>query len=447
MKEIQRRSFVKGGVAAFGIIAADSILGAGAPSNRVRLAIMGCHPKGRGFAVMQRAALAKGCEIAVVCDVDARAREAAAAKIQELTGKRPVMAKDVRDVVLRPDVDGLICCAPDHWHATAAVLAMRAGKAIYVEKPCTFCASECAVLERVQKETGAVFEMGSQRRSSPVSIEAVKAVRAGAIGEVHFARCWNQNRRPSIGRGSVAPVPEWLDWDLWQGPAKREAFHDNYVHYNWHWFKTWGTGECPNNATHFVDLARWVMNLDYPERTVSLGARGYYDDDWQWFDMQHCQWQFPGKNFITWEGQCATWYPGSSPQTDWAGCILLGKEGNLHFGPTCATQYDLSGKVVKVWDSNDKALSSQVHSLTDPTRLADCAHMANFVDAVRANAPAMVSQPVGSSVRSTMMVHLGNIAALTGESIKTDPVKGTLCAGSAGAEFWGREYEKGWELA
>ena len=223
MQDFQRRSFVKSGVAAFSIMAVSKILGADAPSNRVRIAVMGCHPKGRGFAVMQRAVATPGCEIAVVCDVDSRAREAAAAKILELTGKKPDMASDVRKVLERKDIDTLLCCAPDHWHAYAAVTAMKAGKAIYVEKPCTFCAAECAVLERVQKEMGAVFAMGSQRRSSPVFIEAVRAVRDGAIGDVHFARCWNQNRRPPIGKGKVAPVPEWLDWDLWQGPAKRST--------------------------------------------------------------------------------------------------------------------------------------------------------------------------------------------------------------------------------
>ena len=443
---MKRREFIKAGAGAFAIAAAGRVFGAAAPSERVRVAIMGCHAKGRGFQVMQRAAGTPGCEVAVVCDVDARAREEAAAKILELTGKKPDMAADVRKVLERADIDALICCAPDHWHAWAAVAAMKAGKAIYVEKPCTFCAAECEVLERVQKDTGVVFEMGSQRRSSPVFIQAVKAVRDGAIGEVHFARCWNQNRRPPIGKGAVAPVPEWLDWNLWQGPAPREAFHDNYVHYNWHWFKTWGTGECPNNATHFVDLARWAMGLDYPERTVSLGARGYYDDDWQWYDMQTCTWQFPGKNFITWEGQCAAKYPGSAPMTDWAGCILLGSKGNFHFGPTDVTHYDLDGKVVKKWDSSAAAGSSQIHSLTDPTRLADVSHMANFVEAVRAKDPSLANQQVASSVRSTMMVHLGNIAAQTGEAVKTDPVTGRLLPGSAGAEFWGRKYEKGWEL-
>jgi predicted dehydrogenase len=408
---------------------------------------MGCHEKGRGFKVLIRAALTEGCEIAVVCDVDSRAREAAAAKVLELTGKKPEMARDVRKVLERKDIDGLVCCAPDHWHAWAAVAAMKAGKAIYVEKPCSFCASECEVLERVQRETGAVFQMGSQRRSSAPFIDAVKAVQDGAIGEVHFARCWNTGRRKPIGKGKVAEIPEWLDWDLWQGPAPREAYHDNYVHYNWHWFKTWGTGECPNNATHFVDLARWAMNLDYPERTVSLAARSYYDDDWQWYDVQNCTWQFPGKNFITWEGHCATKYPGPSPLSDWAGCFAFGSKGNMHFGPNGSTMYDLDGNAVKQWNAAELMASANIHSLTDPTRFADVFHIKNFVEAVRANDPALCNQPVDSAVRSTMMVHLGNIAAQTGEAVKTDPKTGKLLPGSAGAEFWGREYEKGWELA
>ena len=154
---MKRREFIKAGAGAFAIAAAGRVFGVAAPSERVRVAIMGCHAKGRGFQVMQRAAGTPGCEVAVVCDVDSRAREEAAAKILELTGKKPDMAADVRKVLERADIDALICCAPDHWHAWAAVAAMKAGKAIYVEKPCTFCAAECEVLERVQKETGIVF--------------------------------------------------------------------------------------------------------------------------------------------------------------------------------------------------------------------------------------------------------------------------------------------------
>ena len=442
---MQRREFISGGIGLFAIAAAGRTFGVNAASNRVRLAVMGCHAGGRGFQLMQRAAELPGVEIAVVCDVDARAREAAVAKILEMTGVKPKAATDVRKVLEDPTADGLICAAPDHWHAWAAVAAMKAGKAIYVEKPCTCTAAECAVLRRVQKETGAVFEMGSQRRSASVTLAAMKEIHAGVIGDIHFARTWYQNARAPMANGNVVPAPEWLDWDLWQGPAKHTAFKDNIVHYKWHWHFNWGTGECPNNATHFVDLARWAMKLDYPERVISSGGKLYHRgaDDWQWLDTQHVSWTFPNGNLITWEGQSAVKYP--KPFDSWCGCHLLGTKGSVLFGPTDATLFDKSGNLVKKWDV-PSAGDASVTSLTNPTDVADHEHMVNFTEAVRARNPLLCSQAIDSSIKSTLLVHLGNIAWRTGETVKVDPKTGLLAAGSPGAEFWGREYEKGWEL-
>lgn len=443
---MQRREFIGGGLGLFAVAAAGRAFGANAASNRVRLAVMGCHAAGRGFQLMQRAAELPGVEIAVVCDVDARAREAAATKVQTMTGVKPRLAQDVRKVLEDPTIDGLICAAPDHWHAWAAIAAMKAGKAIYVEKPCTCTAAECAVLRRVQKETGAVFEMGSQRRSASVTLAAMKEIHAGVIGDIHFARTWYQNARAPLAKGRDVPVPAWLDWELWQGPAKREAYRDNIVHYNWHWHLTWGTGECPNNATHFVDLARWAMKLDYPEHVTSSGGKLYHRDscDWQWPDTQHVSWTFPNGNLITWEGQSAVKYP--KPFDTWSGCHLLGTKGSVLFGPADAVLFDKAGNEVRKWDV-PAPQDASVTSLTNPTDVADHEHMLNFTEAVRAGDPAKCSQAIDSSIKSTLLVHLGNIAWRTGETVKVDPTTGRLAAGSPGSEFWDREYEKGWEIA
>lgn len=442
---MQRREFIKAGAGAFAIGLAGRAFGLDAASNRVRLAVMGCHEKGRGFQLLQRAALTKGAEIAVVCDVDSRAREAAAAKVLELTGKKPDQVADVRDVLKRGDVDGLICAAPDHWHATAAVWAMKAGKAIYVEKPCTFCPAEGEVLVRVQKETNAVFEMGSQRRSATVSLEAMKMLHGGVIGEIHNGRCWYQTHRKPLGPCPSAAVPEWLDWDRWQGPAPRRAYRDGIVHYNWHWFNAWGTGECPNNAVHFIDLARWAMKLENPVKTVSLGARLYAKDDgWrEWPDTQTCLWQFADGRQVCWEGTSCQTYP--APFNSWSGLLLQGDNGSCFFGPGDCTIYDAKGKKIAGWDRNNLVNNTET-STTNPTQLADFEHMANFVKCVRERNPEGCNQPVKSGVASSLMAHLGNLALLTGETVKTDGATGRLLAGSPGAEYWGRTYEKGWEL-
>ena len=442
---MNRREFIQvaGGIS---VLAATKVaFGAAAPSNRVRLAVMGCHPKGRGFALMQAAINAGGAEIAVVCDVDSRAREAAAAKVLEMTGKKPDMAGDVRKVLERKDIEGLICAAPDHWHATAAVWAMKSGKAIYVEKPCTFCAAEGEVLVRVQKETNAVFEMGSQRRSATVSLQAMAALKSGIIGKIHNGRCWYQTRRKPLGPVPSAVVPEWLDWERWQGPAPRTGYRDGLVHYNWHWFRNWGTGECPNNAVHFIDLARWVLGVDNPVKTTSLGGRLYAKGDgWnEWPDTQTCLWQFAGGELITWEGTSCQTYP--APFNSWSGLLLQGEGGNCFFGPNDCTVYDMKGKVIGHWEPSVAGNATETNNV-DPTTVATVEHMANFISCVRDRNPAGCNQPVTSGVASSLMAHLGNIALRTGEVVLSDAKTGRLDPLSAGKDLWAREYEKGWEL-
>ena len=240
---MDRRDFIRAGAGAFFVAAAGSTFGAGAPSNRVRLAIVGCHAKGRGFSVMRNALKVPGVEIACVCDVDRRARESAADYVLKATGRKPVMEKDLRKVLEFGDLDGIISETPDHFHAYSAVMAMKAGKAVYVEKPCCFCPEEGQILMRVAKETGAVLQVGSQRRASVTYRAAFDYLReTNAIGELRWAKAWYLANRESIGKGRKTAVPEWLDWDLWQGPAPREEFRDNIVHYNWHWgLRRWAT--------------------------------------------------------------------------------------------------------------------------------------------------------------------------------------------------------------
>ncbi|MBP5319364.1 MAG: Gfo/Idh/MocA family oxidoreductase [Kiritimatiellae bacterium] len=440
---MRRRAFLQGGIGAFAVAAAGRVLGEGAPSNRVRLAIMGCHAKGRGFALSSTAAKIPGIEIAVVCDVDARARVAAAERIKSLTGTAPDQALDIRNVLERKDIDGIICCAPDHWHAPAACMAMRAGKAVYVEKPCCYCPREGEILIETQKRTGMVFQMGTQRRSSPINRAAIAEIRAGVIGEPRYAKCWYMTRRQPIGKGNPVPVPEWLDWELWQGPAPRQPYRDNIVHYTWHWFTNWGTGECGNNATHYVDIARWALGTDYPQRVTSGGGRLFYaDDDWAWFDTQNVTVEFPGNKCLTWEGLSSV---DGKPYMDmWTGCMVYGLEGSVLFaGNDTCILYDNKGKEQKRWTAEN--VQSQKGNFTDPTRSLDQLHLTDYARCVRER-DVKTAMPVSEGVKSTLLTHLGNIAQRTGETVWVDPATGRLQAKSAGADLWARTYAKGWEL-
>ena len=304
---MNRREFLKASAGAGAFALAGSAFGdlPGPASDRIRVALAGCRKGGRGLALMNALLKCRNVEVACVCDPDLRAMDFAAASLVCDGYAAPVKEKDFRKVLEMRDIDAVVSATPDHFHAYSAVMAMRAGKAVYVEKPCAYCPAELEAILRTWRETGAVFQMGSQRRSAPSYIQAVEEIRErGLIGVPRYAKCWYNTCREPVARGAVAPAPAWLDWDLWQSCAPREQFRENIVHYNWHWFRKWGTGECGNNQVHFTDVARWCLGVDYPDTVVSTGGRYFMPDDsaWEWPDTQMMSYTYPGGRFITWEG-------------------------------------------------------------------------------------------------------------------------------------------------
>ena len=222
-------------------------------NDTLRVAVIGTN--GRGLAHVQ--CLTDGLPnvaIAAICDVDDRAIAKGIKESLKRQKAEPKGIKDFRKVLEDKSIDAVTIATPDHWHAPMAILALAAGKHVYVEKPCSHNPREGELLIAAVAKYGRVCQMGNQRRSFPTMHEAMALLRDGAIGKPVFAKAWYANKRTSIGHGKTAPVPEWLDYELWQGPAPRKAFVDNLVHYNWHWHWHWGTGEALNNGTHEVDV-------------------------------------------------------------------------------------------------------------------------------------------------------------------------------------------------
>lgn len=444
MLKTNRREFIRTGSAALFAASAGRIFGADAPSDRVRLAVMGCHEWGRGICVARAAAKLPGVEIAAVCDVDSRARAFAIKEIERLTGRRPYEQKDIRKVLEDKTIDGILCEVPDHWHAPAAWMAMNAGKHVYVEKPCAFCPSECELLVRTQKKTGMVLQVGSQRRSSDSVAAAIAAI-PQLIGEPRHARCWYSSFRAPIGKGKEVAVPDWLDWDLWQGPAPRRAFHDNYVHYKWHWFRHWGTGEMGNNSPHFIDVARWALGEKYPVRTLSSGMRVWHrgEDDWEWPDTQTTSYEFASGKFISWD--CRSCYGYRSAENVGTGCQVFGSEGTMVFDQRDKVfVYDKKNELVKTFDNKLKA---DWQSSTTGAGPMDFTHVNNFVEAIRLRKPEHCTAPVWEGAVSSELSLLANVSWLSGGEVLTDPETGALKSRGKPEQFWSREYEKGWEMS
>lgn len=410
-----------------------SILGA---NDRIKTAMMGVNA--RGLALAKNFSLQPNCEIMYVCDVDSRAADKCIGIVEKNQKKRPKAQPDFRKALHDKNLDALVVAAPDHWHAPAAIMASQAGKHVYLEKPASHNPNEGEILLAAAKKYKNVIQMGNQRRSWPNVAAAIKELHEGVIGRPYFAKTWYSNNRPSIGIGKAAPVPQWLDYDLWQGPAPRQAYKDNILHYNWHWFWKWGTGEALNNGTHMVDLARWGLGVDYPTKVTSVGGRFRYQDDWETPDTQTIGIEFGNKSVITWEGRSCNGRDSEGAST---GIVFYAENGSLQInGGNSYTIYDLNDKVIKEV-KNDIVVDAS--SLTNPSQILDAFHIQNFFSAIR-EGTSLNSDILGGH-QSTLLVQLGNIAQRTGSTLQIDPSNGHILNNPEALKYWGREYEPGWE--
>ncbi|HAZ03740.1 MAG: dehydrogenase [Bacteroidetes bacterium GWF2_42_66] len=440
-----RRDFIKKSAAGVTALYAGGILSGfsarsykriSGASERINLSFMGVNS--RGNALAKNFAGQDACEVVHVCDVDSRAIDKCCMNVEKITGKRPAGFGDFRKSLESKDVDALVIAAPDHWHAPASLLAMQAGKHVYVEKPCSHNPWEGEMLVEAVAKYGKVLQMGNQRRSYPNVIKAMTELKSGIIGRVYFGRSWYTNNRLSIGTGKEVAVPDWLDWNLWQGPAPRKAFKDNLVHYNWHWRWHWGTGEALNNGTHMVDLLRWGLGVDFPIRVSSNGGRYHFKDDWETPDTQVINMDFPGGVSMTWEGRSCN---GRYEEGLADGAIFYGEKGSLTLCENSYTVYNLNNEVTREikddykYDNRDRV---------NPTAALDVLHFRNFFDGIKNGAK--TNSDIDSAHKSVLLMQLGNIAQRVGHSLDINPENGHILHDKEAMKYWSRTYEKGWEM-
>ena len=436
---MKRRNFLKTASAAgFGLAAARSpLLGLARSSNdMVVVAVMGMN--GRGTVLARGFARTAHADVAYVCDVDSAVLAKGVAAVAQVQSKSPKGLGDFRKALEDKDVDALVIAAPDHWHTPAAILALQAGKHVYVEKPCGHNPREGELLVEAQRKHRRVVQMGTQQRSAPRSIEIIQAIKEGAIGQPYLARAWYANTRGSIGRGKAAPVPANLDYELWQGPAPHTPYRDNVIHYNWHWFRRWGTGEILNNGTHEIDVARWALGVGYPTRVTSVGGRYHFADDWEFPDTQEAWFEFADGKTIIWQGQSCN---GLTTFGRGRGTAILGTSGSVVLDRDGYTMYDLKEKVMKsslaarAGDGLDTGADDEMTTL----------HIDNFVDAIRTGAA--LRQPIDEGAKSVLLGHLGNIAQSSARALRIDATSGHITGDEEAMKSWQREYAPGWAPA
>ena len=433
--ELDRRTLLVGIGAAAATQSAASygrIIGA---NDRLNVAVMGLN--GRGQALVHAFNATPGAIVTDLIEVDSQVLSKRAGEFVK-AGMPPARTHvDYRRVLDRRQVDILAIATPDHWHAKAAADAMDAGKHTYVEKPLGMAPSEGEALIAIQRRTGRVLQMGNQQRSSPETIQLLARIRAGELGDLYEAQTWYANSRKSIGVGVEQAPPPHLDWDMWQGPRPRGPYRSNLVHYNWHWFWRYGTGEICNNALHEVDVARWLMGVDYPERVSARGQRRFDLGDWEMYDTMDLTLAYPGGRTISWKGHSCNGIPRFGRGR---GVLVYGTKGSAIVDRNGYEIYDLAGKQVAKVEAPQQVATTNTVGMGP----LDQFHATNMAETIRGTAKVQAS-PVREGHISTTICHLGNIAYRTGQELKTDQTSGRPHSSEA-MKLWSVEYDRNWRL-
>jgi predicted dehydrogenase len=439
---LTRRNFVKtASVAtaglAFGAVpkidakSYNRILGS---NDRVNCAVIGV--RNRGMEHIQSLCACSNARVTHLCDVDSRYLEQAAAYVKELSGENPGQEKDIRKLLEVKDIDVITIATPEHWHTPMAIMGLKTGKHVYVEKPPSHNPAEGALLINAQKKYGFLVQMGNQQRSSPHTIEAIQKIHDGIIGTPYAGKGWYSNNRQSIGIGKKTAVPDYLDWELWQGPAPRKPFKDNIHPYNWHWFWNWGTGETLNNGTHEVDMCLWALNAGYPNKVSAAGGRYHFKDDWEFYDTLVTNFEYDDK-LITWEGMSCN---NMSQYNRGRGVTIHGTKGTVLIDRNGYEVHNNNKEVVfSLFQKQDVSMGIGGGGPTTDS------HFQNLINAILKGEN--LHSPIEEGNVSVTMLQLSNIAWKTGKVLDLNPENGRILNDDKAMDsLWCREYEPGWEL-
>ena len=431
MAPMTRRTILEGGALGAAALAFGGVQAKGADDRRVTIGVIGTG--GMGGNHVKMLAGRKDVDIAYVCDVDANHLADAASEVEKRSGHAPKTERDLRKVLNDPKVEAVWIATPDHWHAPAAILALDAGKHVYVEKPCCHNIREGRLMVDAAARSGKLLQVGMQSRSTDVVKDAINRIHNGAIGEVLVAKAWNSQKRSSIGKSSPSQPPPELDYDLWVGPAPMVPYRTNMLPGIWRWWHDFGCGDIGNDGVHDIDVARWGLGVDtHPSRIACLGGKSYFDDDQQFPDTQYAVFAYPDSSGPG-PGRAKTLI---FEQRDWSPYVQEGYENGASF-------YGTNGLLVIGHSVGWTLYGPRNKKIAERTGSADLvAHHDNFLSCIRGEAKSL-NAPIPAGHLSAALVHLANIGARVGRVLNFDPKTETIKGDDEAQALVSRQYRDG----
>jgi predicted dehydrogenase len=428
-----RRSFLQqtgAGVAGIASLTSASYAQVAGANERMLIGVIG--PGGMGSNHIQTLNTQKDIQIAKVCDVDQN-RLVAAAKLATQDGREPQQVTDMRRILEDRDIAAVFIATPDHWHAPATLLALEAGKHVYVEKPCAHNIREGRLMVDAARRHRKICQVGTQTRSSEHAITAMQLLREGAIGDILAVRVWNSQLRRNIGKLKPTDPPATLNYDSWVGPAPMLPYQANRLHGVWRWWYNFGTGDMGNDGVHDLDIGRWGLGVDtHPSTVTALGGKYFFDDDQEFPDTQTVVFEWPsaGKNGrkkqLIFEQRIWSPYKMEGYEN---GDAFYGTSGMMIFGKESGW---------KLYGPRNKEIKSMEGS---PNLLA---HHRNFFDCIRKGEAARPNADIEIGHLSATLCHLGNIATRVRRVLNFDPKTEEILNDKEASPLVRRQYRDHW---
>jgi predicted dehydrogenase len=409
----------------------------GSPNDTIRVATIGL--RGRGKDHIKEITGQPNVELVALCDIDQHVLDAAVKSVEDKTGKKPQAYTDYRKLLEDKSIDAISIATPNHWHALMTIDACRAGKDVYVEKPCSHNIFEARQIVAAARKYNRMVQQGSQSRSSVALRDGVQKMREGMIGDLYLSRGLCFKWRDTIGAKAVSDPPSWVDYDLWQGPAQKVSFKENRFHYNWHWYWAYGNGDLGNQGIHEVDIARWGLGVKYPTRVSAIGGKFMFDDDQETPNTLNCAFEFNenGRKQMM-EFEVRHWMSnheaginvrppqeGRKPDSNTIGNIFYGSKGYMAIDNYSKYTFFM-GKEGEPGATMTKGGS----------------HFANFFEAVRDRKKETLTAEIEEGAASTVLVHLANISYRVGRTINFDPKTLTITGDPEASKLMTRDYRK-----
>lgn len=390
MNKITRRRFLQstttGALAGLGVLGAKPfgrVLGA---NDEIQTAVIGIH--GRGGSHINAFSKMSGVRLAGLCDVDLTVLDSQAKKFAGIK-----KFQDVRRLLDDKDIDAISIATPNHWHSLMTVWACQAGKDVYVEKPCSHNVFEGRKCVEAARKYNRIVQHGTQSRSGNFArLPAI--VKSGQYGKLLVSKGYCCKPRWTIGYKPIKTPPAHLDFNIWLGPAPSQPYHENLVHYNWHWFWDFGNGDMGNQGVHEIDMARWAIGGTLPRSVVSLGGRWVDEKDF------HDQGQTPNQIVSLFD------YGDSLLLFETRGLVGKGKQ----YPQIVSNELYFEAGVVRGGMFYPKGQKEGQPLVKVDYHFHPGSHFANFINACKSRRYTELNADIEEGHLSAALCHLGNIS-------------------------------------